>query len=271
MAPVPACVVRLPARYGKRRAFSRSLRDEQIWNLVFPTFDPEKRELPDRPSVCTGRKPYEDPLLHGADVDRGWPRRVTDHDLLVGSGGNQLRIAWFRTHAWSDETVGGPLALVRAQGDFAEAYAIGSYKAKSPKPIFATERMGTEIAVTAQDDRCTGVPGACENTLTVFLPFKGELVPAAVIPLERRVFMVGGEPGSTGKTQYKLTSAPRYVDGGIKLYEQVLALDEEGHELRRAELERMFTIRDAELVPSDAALWPRIFPAARVEPMADGH
>jgi hypothetical protein len=85
---------------------------------------------------------------------------------------------------------------------------------------------------------------------------------------ERRDYVTAGEPGAAGRIEYRLTTAAKYVPEGIRLFEQVRARDEAGRELRNAELERTFTLRDVELVPDADALWPKIFPrgGAKDEP-----
>jgi hypothetical protein len=260
MAPIPACIMRLPPSRGDK-AFVRNLRWDQYWELVFPDFDTEKKALPQGAIPCTGRPVFNDPLFNGGDSPKGWPRPVDDEDILFGSGGDRLKIIWMRTHRWSDETEAGPLALVRTQDDYAEVYAIGAYRGRTKKPYFALERMGGEALVTAQDDLCTGNPaGPCENTLTVFIPRGGQLRALTVLSLEQRAFALGGEPGTVGRVEYRLTTSPTFTKDGIKVLEQVKAQDESGRVLRKAELERVFKLQESELVPNEEALWPRIYP-----------
>ena len=263
MAPIPACLMALPARSSNaNKAFVRNLTELQYWKLVFPSFNEQTNQLPKDAVACTGRTVFDDPLFQGGDSAKGWPRPIEEGDVVFGSGGDRLKILWMRTHQYSDETEAGPLALVRTQADYAELYAVGAYKGTTKKPYFQLERMGTEAVVTAEDDTCVGqdIVSPCDNSLTVYLPRMGQLVALTTLTLEQRAYSLGGEPGAYGRVQYKLTTSPTFVDGGIKVLEQVVATDEGGRELRKAEQHRYFELHDAELVVSAPPLWPKVFP-----------
>lgn len=259
-APIPACILRLPPKAGPK-GFVRQLEWWQYYEATFPAFDVEQKKLPQGALPCTARPVFNDPLFNGGDSPKGWPRPVDEEDLVYGSGGDRLKIAWMRTHRWSDETEAGPLVLLRPKEDHAEIYAVGAYRGRTKKPYFAVERMGGEALVTAQDDGCTGVPtGPCENTLTVFLPRAGALKVLTVLTLQQRAYALAGEPGMPGRVEYQLTTTPSFEKGVIKVLEQVTAQDETGRVLRKAELQRQLTLQESELVESEEALWPRIYP-----------
>lgn len=260
--PIPACIMRLPPRIGAQKGFVRNLREDQFWELVFPAFDAKKKELPKDSLTCTGKAVYTDPLFNGGESAKGWPRLIEDGDILYGSGGDRIKILWMRTHRWSDDTEAGPLALVRTQEDYAELYAVGAYRGQTRKPYFQMERMGSEAIVTAEDDGCVGadVTAPCENTLTVFLPRAGQLVALTTITLEQRAYALGGEPGIFGRTEYKGTTSPKFVDGAIKLLEQVLVTDDTGRPVRKAERHRTLALQDTQLVQDQPALFPQIYP-----------
>lgn len=272
-APVPACIVPMPVKPRSAGTLKR-LQELQYWELVFPSYDAINRKLPEGAPVCTGQQVLRDPIFEGGTSDRGWPRTVEEGDALVGSGGDRLKVVWLRSHTFQDKSVGGAIALVRTQEDYAEAYAIGAYRSTTPKPYLMLERMGPEVAITAQDDQCLAVQKApCETRMTVFLPRNGVLKPLASFALKKRDFVVASEPGSFGsRIEYRLTAAPKFSEEGIKLYEQVLAIDEGGRELRRAEVERFYKFQRRELSESEGSLWPRIFPRkdAPATPAAGG-
>lgn len=272
-APVPACIVPMPVRPRSAGTLKR-LQELQYWELVFPQYDATNRKLPEGAVACTGQPVLRDPIFEGGTSDRGWPRTVEEGDALVGSGGDRLKVAWLRTHTFPDKSVGGAIALVRSQEDFAEAYAIGAYRSTTPKPYLMLERMGPEVAITAQDDQCLAIQKApCETRMTVFLPRNGVLKPLASFALKKRDFVVASEPGSFGaRIEYRLTASPKFSAEGIKLFEQVLAIDEGGRELRRAEVERFYKFEGRTLAESEASLWPRIFPRkdAPAPPAAGG-
>ncbi|MFO0672244.1 MAG: hypothetical protein U0235_21895 [Polyangiaceae bacterium] len=259
-APVPACIMPMPVRPTSKGTLKR-LRDLQYWELVFPTYDATNQKLPQDALACTGQNVFKEPLFEGGDSDRGWPRKIEESDVLLGSGGDRLKVAWFRTHTFKDGATAGAIALVRSQEEYAEAYAIGALRSVSPKPYLMMERMGPEVAVTAQDDVCLEEKkGPCETRMTVYLPRNGVLKPVASFATKKRDFVMASEPGSTGRIEYRLTAAPKFTEEGIRLYEQVLAVDEGSRELRRAEVERVYKLENRVLTESEGSLWPRVFP-----------
>jgi hypothetical protein len=267
MAPPPACILRLPTRPPGRP--SKALREEEYWELVFPSFEQSRQALPDRALACTGRTIFDDPIFAGATRVSSYPAPVTEGDILIGSGGDRLRVIWLRTHRTEDGHEVGPLALVRAKDDFGEVYAVGAYKGRTSRPLFQLERIGYEVVISVVDDECTrkdykpGTP--CESTQALYLPRKGSLVNLATLTTERRAFVSGGEPGTTGLIEYHLTAAPKFGEGGLVLSEQIVAMDPAGNELRHSELDRIFALVEARLDPNEEPLWPRIFPSAKRE------
>lgn len=263
MAPPPACITRLPIRPSGKAV--RSLKEAEYWELVFPSFEKPRQALPDRAVACQGRAVFDDPLFKGATRVASYPAPVSEGDVMIGSGGDRLRVVWMRTHRDADGLEVGPLALVRAKDDFGEVYAVGVYKGRTPRPFFRLERIGYEVVVSVSDEDCTrqdykpGTP--CESTQGIYLPRKGVLVNLATFSTERRAFVSRGETGSTGLVEYHLTASPKFEEKGVRLSEAILAVDEGGRELRHSEIERIFMLNDIRLVPSEEPLWPRIFPA----------
>jgi hypothetical protein len=263
MSPIPACIVKLPPR--RDTGTLRRLRQEQMWSVVYPAFDVQTRTLPDGATTCTGRRLFDEPIFEDAERLRPPNEPVTDEDILVGSGGDQLRVAWLMTHRRAGGHLAGALALLRAKAEVAEVYAVGTYQARTARPYFVLERMGPEVLVTARDEACRGVRPLvpCEDTTSLFIARKGKLVELGAFPVERRAFASGTEKGAPGTIEYRLTSSIAYVAGGIRVFEQVVARDPEGRELRRAEIDRAFAFREVELVTTEPPLWPQIFPGAR--------
>lgn len=262
MAPPPACIKRVPPRTGQHG--QRTLREEEYWELVFPSFEKGREALPDRALACTGRTVFEDPLFRGATRVAAYPAPVSEGDILVGSGGDRIRVIWLRTHRDPDGLEVGPIALVRAKDDFGEVYAVGVYKGKTPRPFFRLERIGFEPVVSISDDDCArkdykpGTP--CESSQSLFMPRKGVLVNLANFATERRGFVSAGEPGSTGIVEYHLTAAPKFGETNVTLSESITATDEGGRQLRHSEIDRIFTLHDIQLKPNEEPLWPRMFP-----------
>jgi hypothetical protein len=96
----------------------------------------------------------------------------------------------------------------------------------------------------------------------VFLPRKGSLDRVARIASERIAYGNEMEPGVRGRVEYRMSSAVQYMDGGIRVLEQVLARDDAERVLRMAELERSYTFApDGSMVVSDDSLWSRVYPS----------
>lgn len=266
LAPPPACIMRLPTRPAT--GLMRNLKEDQYWKLVFPAFDEEKRTLPDNPVVCTGRTIFDTPPFKDAKRMETPPEPVVEGEILFGSGGDRLRVIWMRTHRAPDGHEVGPLAIVRTKSEFAEVYAIGAYKGRTKRPFFGIERMGYETAVTVTDEHCVekdrkeGTP--CESTLAVYLPRRGQLLHLATFATDQRDYVTSGEPGTWGKIEYRLSAGTKFNEQGVVVSEEIVAIDEGGRELRRAEVDRVFSLADDHFVVTEPPLWPRIFPGRKV-------
>ena len=217
--------------------------------------------------TCTGRDIFSDAVFKGGDSGKGWPRVIEDRDIMFGSGGDRLKILWMRTHRWADGSEAGPLALVRTHEDYAELYALGAFRGQPPHrdgdhPFFQLERMGTEPIVTAEDDGCVGadVTAPCENTLSLFLPRKGELVNAVTISLEQRAYGLNSEPGMYGRFEYRGTTTPKFMDGSIRLLDQVTVKDDAGRVVHKADRYRTLILKDNQLVGDLPPLFPALYP-----------
>lgn len=269
LAPLPACLVQLdgagPGGPRRTEGVVRSLREEQIWSLVYPGFAPKRGTLPADARACTGRRPLEDPVLAG-----GTGAKIDEGAVALGAGSDRLKAAWLRSLTFPDGTMGGALALIRTFEGTAEVYAVGSYRGR-PKTLFTIERIGPEVVTVAQDDGCTGrTPGAaCETMVSVFRPRFGVLDRVASIAQERITYATDSEPGVRGRTEYRLSSAIQYVEGGIRVLEQVLVRDELGREVRKAELERAYTFApDGTMVVDEDSLWSRVVASTKPKPPA---
>lgn len=256
MAPLPACFVQLTSPQKAGGGAAVSLRDEQIWSLVFPGHAagtaPGTNER-----ACTGRRPLEGDALAGGSLATG-----EDVGISLGGGGDRLKVVWLRSLTYADGTAGGALALVRGASGTAEVYAVGSYRGR-PRSTFTIERLGPAVVVTATDDGCKGRKAGqpCASTVKVFAPRLGVLEPLTTLGQERISYASGSEPGVPGRVEYRLSSAIQYLDGGIRVLEQVTVRDEQARELRRAEVERSFTFAPGgALVVDEESLWGRVVP-----------
>ena len=260
LAPLPACLVQLrsgkPAGGGEA---ARSLREEQIWPLVYPSFDPKRGTLAEDARACTGRTPMREKGLTG-----GTPLNLEEGAIALSGGSDRLKVAWLRSETFPDGTTGGALALLRTVDGTAEVYAVGGFRGRA-KTTFTTERIGPEVVVVAQDDGCTARKPAqgCETLTGVFRPRFGVLERAATIAQERVSYATDSEPGVRGRVEYRLSSSIQYVDGGIRVLEQVTVRDELSREVRKAELERLYTFApDGSMVVDEDSLWSHVVVAA---------
>lgn len=259
LAPLPACLVQFDGS-GKtdvaRMGVAKSLGEEQIWRLVYPSFNPKNGGVvPKDARTCTGRTPLRDPSLAG-----GTPAKIAEGAIALGGGSDRLKVAWLRSMTFPDGTVGGALALVRSYEGTAEVYAVGSLRAR-PKTLLSIERIGPEVVAVALDDGCTNrKPEApCETIVSVYRPRFGSLDRVATIAQERVTYATDSEPGIRGRVEYRLGGSIQFVDGGIRVLEQVVIRDELGREVRKAELERAFTFApDGSMVVDEDSLWSRV-------------
>ncbi len=262
MAPVPACILPLPSRSHGAGQTMRNLTEDQYWQLVFPAYDATNHKLATNALPCTGFKVFDDPVFTGGTT-RGTPIDVQSGDAVFGNGGDRVRIVWLRTHRWPDGSEAGPLALVRAKEDFAEVYAVGAYRRSNGQLTLQAERLGTEVLISATDDGCQGQAktSSCETNVSLFLPRFGKLARLTTLVTEKRAFASGSEPGVMGQVAYQLTASPQYTPDGIKLFEQVQAMDAAGRVVHKTELERMLVLHDGTLETGDS-LWGKLYPGA---------
>jgi hypothetical protein len=279
VAPLPACVMYLPARRPEAAGAARRLREEQVVKLLFPDFTEDTRALPQHPA-CNGRPLLDDPLLAGGTLVRGsaWPFIEQEGDVQFASGGDRIKIVWLRMLRFADGTVGGPLAIVRAAERFAEAFAIGVYRGHPDSVRLGTQRFGGEVMVTATEDACTGRKAreACESKMILFLPRAGSLGRAAELSIERVAYAAADDRGAPGTLQYRMTASTAFKPEGIRVAEQIRVTDDDGREIRKADVNRLFALDDAKgtFGSAEPPLWDLVVgnranvPAAPAAPAA---
>lgn len=242
-APIPACVLHLPPRKAEAKGVARTIREEQYWQLVFPSFDIENSTLPDGAVDCVGVDVMRNPVFQGAKPTRT-PLKVQEGDIVQAGGADRLKVVWLRSHVADGGAFAGTLALARTMESEAEVYGIGAFRGVPGATRFGIERIGSEVLVTAVQDECRGRKpgGSCESRIIVNLLFSGRLVPVTEIVSERVVYASDTEPGFPGKVEYHLTSGVEYSAKGIRVLEQIRVNDANGAPLRKAELDRMLVL-----------------------------
>jgi hypothetical protein len=256
VTPVPACVAPTPGRAagGARR----SLREAELWGLVFPAFDRASYRMPADAQACNRQVAVRD-MLGGSPGD-AWVQ-VPQGSLVYGGGADRLKIVWLPLVRTADGADQGALALVRSFDDTAELYAVGVHQGRRETTTFALERLGAELLVVASDDGCNASPAKeCTTLARVYADRQGLLREVAHFELRRVALGHDTEPGLGGDFVYQLTATPTFGPEGIRLLEQVRVRDALGREVRSAELERRYTMGPrGTMLPSDDPLWPRVY------------
>lgn len=255
--PVPICLKALE-RHGSAGVVS-SLKPEDYWALVLPSFDAGAMTVDRTAPDCAGRPVFENPELAEAEGPRTGPLPAKPEDAVVTPAPDGLRIVWLRTHTFADGTRAGPVALVRPREGYAEVYGTGFYRGRAKDSRFSLERMGGRFIVTASDEGCGGVKPnqACETSFTVLLMNAGQLVPSARFALDRVAYRTA--PGVAGLAQYRLTATPVFQPRAIRVMEQVVVRDESQGVVRKSDLERVFRLEPGgRLVPSAGSLWDQV-------------
>ncbi|MCL2778308.1 MAG: hypothetical protein FWD73_09915 [Polyangiaceae bacterium] len=259
VAPLPACVMHLPAR-RTASGTARKLLEPEIVKLIFPVFNDKTRSLAQGALACTGATIFDDPIFNGGQIVRhsAWPFVEQEGDLTYGSGADRLKVVWLRTHVFPDGTFAGPIAIYRTSERFAEVFAVGVHRGQPATTSLGVARMGGDVLVTVQQDGCSNRKegSACQTMLDVLLPRRGALTEFVRVPVERVAYSARGERGSVGVLEYRMTSVTNFGEDSIHLLEQIHVRDDTGRDFRRAEHERLITVDDSgHPTSSEPPLW----------------
>jgi hypothetical protein len=254
--PVPTCVQLLPGRATS--GFSRQIPERDYWNLIVPGLAQNPAGINRETTACNGVPVFGATTFDGAQLDAA---AIEQGRITYGGGANRLKVVWLRTHVAATGEQAGPLALVRVLENYAEVYGVGAFRGDAEKSRFGLERLGGDLVVTAISDGCAAAKpgGDCDTILVAYLPTGGRLAPLAVVGLERARFATGLEPGVLGPLKFHMTSSPSFQADGVHVVEEVTVTDEVGRTVRRAQLERTFTLHGADLSSSSESLWDRIY------------
>jgi hypothetical protein len=258
--PVAICLKPLPRRGTVKAA--PILLPEDYWSMILPSFDPSAGTVDLGAPDCSGRPIFTSPELLSSSSTRTGPIRANPADVITGPAPDGFRVVWLRTHSYGDGSVAGPIALVRGRETYGEVYAIGLYHGSRGQSRFALERMGFDLVITAVDDGCAEVKGQkpCQSTMTPYLMSGGELFPATQIVTDR--LENGFVPGASGQVQFRLTATPIFQDRAVRVLEQFAVRDPNQGDIRKSELERVFTLRGrTKLVSNAESLWAEVLAA----------
>jgi hypothetical protein len=263
--PVPICLKPLP-RHGASGVVA-TLKPEDYWATLLPSFDPSAGTVDRTSADCSGRLLLGGPELLQVEGPRTGPVKVGEGDASVTPGPDGFKIVWLRTHRLTGGDAAGLLALMRAKEAYAEVYAVGMHRGNPARARFAFERLGPEILVTATDEGCTGVKPnqPCETTLTAYLMRSGELVPGARFAIDRIAYAPAAGVG--GNAQYRLTAAPVFQERSIRVVEQIVVRDSAQGEIRKSDLERTFSLSNrTAFVANNESLWGQVIGGAKGAP-----
>lgn len=261
--PVSVCRSKLSPPPSGGTGKVRDLDAEQWVEVIVPQFDRAKGIDPTSVD-CTGSFVFANESLRGGASTRGWPRAIDPEDVSIQSGPNGMRSVWIRTLKFDNGDEGGPLALVRASGDSADVFAVGSFRGPGKTKIMPV-RMGNDSLMVAETKECPPDGLECRKRAYFFLPRRGRLIEGAVVDLERTT-VVPSQTEHGLYTQYKLSTDVSYKPEGIILVEQVQVrtthtdhpdLDNERH-LRTVEFSRMLKVERDSMFSTNDPLWERV-------------
>jgi hypothetical protein len=263
--PIPVCTTQLPLvrRAASSTAAIRVLDADQWVSVIIPGYSVE-RGLGPTDLDCTRHHAFANETLRGGISKSGWPRKLDPEELEVGAGPAGMRVLWLRVLQFENGDEGGPLALVRAYGDRAEVYGLGSLRAPRKATKLSPVRLGNDTLVVNETKHCPE-PDDCRHRAHFFLARRARLVEVASVDLARTaVFPSVTERGLYAR--YVLRTDVSYKPDGIQLLEQVrvkIVKDEGGsrdsdRELRRVEFQRFLKLDRDTLFSSNDPLWERV-------------
>ncbi|WP_437476520.1 hypothetical protein WME75_26505 [Sorangium sp. So ce1014] len=263
--PIPVCTTQLPParRAAGDKAAVRTLDPDQWLGVVVPGYS-EERGLGPTDVDCTGHYVFANETLRGGISKSGWPRKLDPDAVEVRSGPEGLRAIWVRALTFENGDEGGLVALVRASGDRADVYGVGSFRAPAKGTKLSPVRLGNDNLVVAETKSCPD-PDDCRQRAHFYLARRGRLIEAASVDLERTAVV----PSVTERglyARYVLRTDVSYKPNGIQLLEQVrvkiVKYDDSNRdsdrELRRVEFQRFLRVERDTIFSSNDPLWERV-------------
>ncbi|WP_437585625.1 hypothetical protein [Sorangium sp. So ce1000] len=263
--PIPVCTTQLPpARRGAGgKAAVRTLDPDQWLSVIIPSYS-EERGLGPTDVDCTGHYVFANETLRGGISKPGLPRKIDPDEVEIRSGPEGLRAVWVRALKFENGDEGGLVALVRAAGDRADVYGVGSFRAPAKGTKLSPVRLGNDNLVVAETKDCPD-PDDCRQRAHFYLARRGRLIEAASVDLERTAVV----PSVTERglyARYVLRTDVSYKPNGIQLLEQVrvkIVKHDDGNrdsdrELRRVEFQRFLRVERDTLFSSNDPLWERV-------------
>jgi hypothetical protein len=259
MVPVPICVQRMPRSAAPGTIIS--LRPEEYWTLILPSFDAEAKTIDPSAVDCSGRASLESLSRKGVNSVSVDPER-----MLIAPGADGMKIVWLETHPLEGGAYAGLLALTRQVNSYLEVYAVGIHRGKPEGSRFSLERMGPKIVISATEEECHGEAEArrCNASNSVYLMATGALLQAATYPVDRA--LEAAVPGKLGVAEYRFTASAEYRPDVIALSEHLSVRSKSQGEIRSSDLERAFRLEKGQLVATGDSLWTKTLKELGVQP-----
>ncbi|MFL5348859.1 MAG: hypothetical protein ACJ8AT_29020 [Hyalangium sp.] len=204
------------------------------------------------------------------------PSRLTDEDLVLETVRADLRLVWVVTRRFSNGEGLGPVGLVERTPQGFVVRALGSLRAYPRQSRLRLEQAGDVTVLVAEGEVCTDeAPPVCRRMARV-LPLRqgrffaeavasdsdGSCLGPAWFPLSREQ-VLKLPSGLYRKIEFTSTLAVK--PEGIVLDEQVVMsnLDPQQPTMpplpyRRAQAQRVLSVKDARLVGTSPSLWVRL-------------
>jgi hypothetical protein len=183
---------------------------------------------------------------------------VSPADSTVSPAPDGTQLVWLRTSPLSDRLASGPLALVRPRPSELDVYAIGSYTGSTAHSRFELAKLGAVPILTIRNEGCADVKVEveCESSLSFALVLGGQLLIAGTTPAERLKY---GTLKDVGRVKWRLTiEPPIFEPQAVRIKEKISVHDVADNEVRKLEGERIFTLRDGELMVTTDSIWTQV-------------
>jgi len=249
MIPVPICVKRLPR--GTTPGAVVSLRPDEYWPILLPSFDRNARTVDPNAPDCSGRLSLSNLSTQGTESVRVDPQKAT-----VAPGADGMKIVWLQSHRVGEDMYEGLLALTRQRESYMEVYAVGIHRGRPDGTRFALQRMGPRYVVEGTQEDCSGDGGErrCRAAAFVYLVGTGSLRPAASFPVEQTARSMQRDGN---QLDFRFSASTEYKDTAIELTEHLSVSAKGQGEIRVSDLERAFRLEAGQLVASGESLWTK--------------
>lgn len=248
--------------------------------LLLRGFDPRERTLTYPAVDCTGTQVrWEAPAFQCADnavARTALPHRPLEPaDVVVTQVSDRLALAWVVTDRFASGDALGPAAVVERRGRHLQVNVVGHLRAFPTRATLRLERMGEQVVLAAEGERCASAdPASCERAVRLMPLSADRFLPATVVDDDGQCLSASLLHLTRTETerlesgwirQFELTAALAFGPDGLAVQELMLVRDRDPRQpavaprlFRRAE--SAYTVRAAgdRLVAGEKSLWTRV-------------